>query len=262
MKDKKVLVTGGGVGIGLAISLALADEGADVAIANRNLYPEAEKEIRGRGGKVVSIKADVSKEEDVNRMVKEAIDGLSGLDCYVNNVAAHWDQPMLKVTSEAWYNTVATNLSSCVFACRETCKHFAKQGSGSILIIASTATYTLFPGEFAYRCTKTALVPYMENLAAEMAPFGVRVNMITPGHFITRMTGGLDSESELYKQVMEAIPMHHPGDAYKDIGPQAVLLLSDKLAGYTTAANVLIDGGIRLRVCPWRSDEETRQMNL
>lgn len=261
LKGKKALISGGGIGIGFAIAKQLADEGVHVAIANRGDYPESMIELKSRGVSVVGIRADVSKEEEVVRMVREAIQRLDGLDMYVNNVAGHWDEPVMKVTSNGWNNTVATNLSACVFGCREAGRHFIKQRSGSILIIGSTATFTLYPGEISYRVTKTALVPYMEGLSAELAPFNIRVNMITPGLFITRMTEGLDFRGETLRKVLDAIPLHRPGDAYKELGPAAALLLSDKLSGYTTGANLVIDGGIKMRVLPWRTEEEMLSMN-
>lgn len=261
LAGKKALVTGGGVGIGLAIAKTLADEGVDVAVANRSEYPEALAEISSRGVQAFGIQADVSQEADVVRMIREAHDELGGLDIYVNNVAAHSDEPALKVTSQAWENTVATNLSACVYGCREAGKHFVGQASGNILIVGSTATYTLYPGEISYRVTKTALIPYMEGLAAEMAPHGVRVNMITPGLFMTRMTAGLDFEGETLQKVLAEIPLRRAGDAYAELAPAAVLLVSDKLSSYTTGSNLLVDGGIKLRVLPWRSDGELRAMN-
>ena len=130
-----------------------------------------------------------------------------------------------------------------------------------ILIIGSTATHNLYPGEFAYRVTKCALNPYTECLAAEMAPFGIRVNTIIPGLFLTRMTAGLDFEGEMLKKVLAEIPLRKPGDAFRDLGPAAILLLSDKLSGYTTGASLVIDGGISLRVLPWRTEKELREMN-
>ena len=262
LAGKKALITGGGVGIGLAIALHLADEGVHVAIANRSEYPEAIDDLTSRGVQAVGIQANVSEEAEIVRMVEEAYAALGGLDLYVNNVAAHWDQAALKVDAESWQNSLATNLSACAYGCREVGRYFIDQQSGSIVIIGSTATNTLYPGEIAYRVTKTALVPYMEGLAAEMAPHGVRVNMVTPGLFMTRMTQGLDFEEESLKQkVLGEIPLRRPGDAYRELAPAAVLLLSDQLSGYTTGANFLVDGGISLRVLPWRSDEELRAMN-
>jgi NAD(P)-dependent dehydrogenase (short-subunit alcohol dehydrogenase family) len=89
LHGKKALVTSGGVGIGLAIAKRLADEGVDVAIANRSSYPDALVELGERGVRVAGIQADVSKEADIVRMVEEARSELGGLDLYVNNVAAH-----------------------------------------------------------------------------------------------------------------------------------------------------------------------------
>ena len=262
LRGKRALVTGGGVGIGLAIAERLADEGVDVAIANRSTYPEALDSLQQRGVRAVGIQADVSREADVVRMVDEAIGELGGLDLYVNNVASHADEPALKVTADGWHDMVATNLSACVFGCREAGKHFVAQESGSILIVGSTAAFTLYPGEISYRVTKSALIPYMEGLAAELAPHKVRVNMLTPGLFITRMTESLDFQGEGMQQVLADIPMHRPGDAYEELAPTALLLLSDQLSCYTTGANFLVDGGIKLRVCAWRTEEELRDMNL
>jgi NAD(P)-dependent dehydrogenase (short-subunit alcohol dehydrogenase family) len=261
LRGKKALVTGGGIGIGLAIAAALADEGVDVAIANRNDYPEAVAALRSRGVKCVGIRADVSREEDVVRMVAEAASALGGLDLYVNNAAAHWDEPILKATVPAWSNAVATNLTACVLGCREAGKRFAAQGRGAILIVGSTAAFTTFPGEFSYRVTKSALIPYMECLAAELAPFRIRVNMLTPGTFITRMTRAMGFEGPIYDKIMAETPLKRVGNAADDLGPSAVLLLSDTLSGYTTGANLVIDGGISLRVLPWRTQDEIVAMN-
>lgn len=261
LRGKKALVTGGGTGIGLAIASSLADEGVDVAIANRNDYPEAVAAIERRGVRGIGIRADVSREDDVVRMVAEAAEGLGGLDLFVNNVAAHWDEPILKATSSAWENTVATNLTACVLACREAGKRFAAQGRGAILIVGSTAAFTIYPGEFAYRVTKSALIPYLQCLAAELAPFGIRVNMLTPGTFITRMTRAMGFEGPVYDKVMAETPLARVGNAEADLGPSAVLLLSDTLSGYTTGANLVVDGGVSLRVLPWRTREEIVAMN-
>jgi len=262
LQGKRALVTGGGVGIGLAIAQRLADEGVHIAIANRNDYPAAVRDMESRGVQAVSIQADVSREEDIERMVAEATDQLGGLDLYVNNVAAHWDAPLTKVDSDGWQKTVATNLTSCMFGVREVARRMIAQQSGTILIIGSTARFTLYPGEISYRVTKSALVETMEAMAAELAPHQIRVNMLTPGLFITRMTEALDFQGEAMSQVMADIPLHRPGDAFHELAPTAVLLLSDQLSGYTTGSNFLVDGGVKLRVCNWRSPDELREMNL
>lgn len=261
LRGRKALVTGGGTGIGFAIAAALADEGVDVAIANRNDYPEAVAAIASRGVRGVGIRADVSREDDVVRMVAEAATGLGGLDLFVNNVAAHWDEPILKATSPAWERTVATNLTACVLACREAGRRFVAQGRGAILIVGSTAAFTIFPGEFAYRVSKSALIPYMQCLAAELAPFKIRVNMLTPGTFLTRMTRAMGFEGPIHDRIVAETPLARVGEPVADLGPSAVFLLSDRLSGYTTGANLVVDGGVSLRVLPWRTREEIVAMN-
>ncbi len=264
LKGKKALITGGGSGIGRAIALALAKEGVHIAIASRNPEPNVVKEIESLGVKALRIIADVSKESDVVKMVKEAIKGLGSLDLYINNSAAHWDEPVTKVTSESWFNSINTNLSACVWACREVAKCFIAQGRGSILIIGSTCMYTPLYKETSYRVSKTGLKTYMEILAIELVPFGIRVNMLTPGYFHTgasaHLRAGKEGE-EREKRILATIPLKRPGDVDKDIGPPAVFLLSDELSGYTTGAELVVDGGTKLRPLPFYSDEEIRQMN-
>ena len=258
LKGKKALVTGGGTGIGRAIALALAGEGADVAIASRNPSPEVTQEVESRGVRGLRLVADVSKEDQVVKMVKDTIDGLGGLDLYINNSAAHWDEPVTQVTAEGWVNSIHTNLSACVWACREISRHFIAQGHGSVLIIGSCATWNPLYRETGYRVSKTGLVAYMGVLAVEMAPFGIRVNMLTPGFFPTAVSAHLGADK--MKQVLDGIPLHRPGKV-EELAWPAMLLLSDKLSGFTTGAEWVVDGGQTLRPLSFYTDEEIVRMN-
>lgn len=262
LKGKKALITGGGSGIGRAIALELAREGVDVAIASRNPDPKAIAEIKSFGVKALSLSIDVSQEEQVVKMVKKTIEGLGGLDLYINNSAAHWDEPVTKVTTSGWLNSIHTNLSACIWACREVSRYFISKGKGSILIVGSTCMYTPLYKETSYRVSKTGLKAYMQVLAVELAPFQIRVNMLTPGYFPTRVSAHLGKDKEKEKTVLDTIPLRRSGSLENDIGPAAVFLLSDKLSRYTTGADLLVDGGLSLRPLPYYSDEEIRRMNL
>lgn len=259
LTGKKALITGGGSGIGRGIALELAKEGVDVAVASRNPNPETIKEIESLGVKVLRICANVSKEDHVIRMVKEAIDGLGGLDFYINNSAAHWDEPVTKITSEGWLNSINTNLSACVWACREVSRHFIKQGGGSILIVGSTASHAVMPTETGYRVSKGGLKLYMELLGVELAPFGIRANMITPGYLPTKVSAQIIGDNE--EEVLANIPLRRPGKP-EDWGHAAVFLLSDKLSSYTTSTELLIDGGFHVSPQRMFSFEDIRQANL
>src|SRR5215213_5760338 len=101
-------------------------------------------------------------------MGQQAIAALGHLDCYVNNAAWAWHQPITQIDTETWHRTLDTNLSSCMWACRDVCKHMIAQGSGSIVIISSTSRFTPSYREAAYRISKEGLHIFMQNLAVEM----------------------------------------------------------------------------------------------
>ena len=262
LKGKKALITGGGSGIGRAIALALAGEGVDIVVASRNPDPKTMSEIESLGVQALRLCVDVSKEDEVVKMVRQTIQSLGGLDLYVNNSAAHWDEPVTKVTTEGWLSSIHTNLSACVWACREASKHFISREYGNILIVGSACMHTPLYKETSYRTSKTGLKAYMEILAIELAPFKIRINMLTPGFFSTRASEHLVTNKEKMKVVLDTILLRRAGDLEKDIGPAAVFLLSDKLSAYTTGSELVVDGGLSLRPLPYYSDEEIRKMNL
>jgi NAD(P)-dependent dehydrogenase (short-subunit alcohol dehydrogenase family) len=261
LRGKSALITGGNSGIGRAIALALASEGVDVAVASNQPELDAETlpDLRKFGVNVVGLHADVSIESDVIRMVREAIDAFGKIDLYINNAARAWHQPIAAITTEAWCSTINTNLTACVWACREVCKHMIARQQGSILIVGSTAQYTQAYREAAYHISKTGLRVFKNTLALEMAPHGIRVNLLVPGHFPTRLTAGLaEDKVEIMRQ---QIPLRRLGQT-EEIGSSAVLLLSDRLSPYTTGAELTVDGGLSLRPLPLWTDEEIRNMNL
>lgn len=259
LKGKTALVTGGSSGIGKGIALALAEEGVNLAIASRNPDLEALEEIRSKGVEVVRIAVDVSKEEEVIRMVNEAISALGDLDFYINNAAWTWHQPITKMDSEAWYKTLNTNLSSAMWATREVSKYMIPRKRGDIIIIGSTSRFFPAYQETSYRISKMGLRMLMQNLAIELAPHGIRVNMVTPGHYKTRMTGGIPEEIE--DKLKQVIPIHRFGDPM-EVGYAVAFLLSDKLSGYTVGGDLVIDGGLTLHPLTFITQDEIHDMNL
>jgi 2-deoxy-D-gluconate 3-dehydrogenase len=258
LQGKRALITGGASGIGRGIALSLAAEGVDIAIASRNPSEETIREIEDYGVQALRVIADVAQEGQVVRAVQETIDGLGGLDLYINNVAAHWDEPVTKVTSDGWLNSINTNLSACIYACRDVSRHFIAQGSGSILIVGSTAAHSPMPSETGYRVSKAGLKPYMELLAVELAPYNIRANMITPGYLPTKVSADIIGDRE--GEILDHIPLHRAGKP-EDWGNAAAFLLSDQLSAYTTGSELLIDGGFHMRPPTLFSRDEIREMN-
>ncbi len=258
LKGKTALVTGGASGIGRGIALTLAEEGVNLAIASRNPDSAVIAEIEAMGVRCVRIAADVSQESEVVRMVDEAITSLGHLDYYVNNAAWTWHQPITRLDAASWHKTIDTNLSAAVFACREVCHHMVARRSGSVVIIGSTARFFPSYRETAYRISKMGLRMLMQNLAIEMAPYGIRVNMVTPGHYQTRMTGEVTPEVE--RILLNTIPAHRFGEV-QEIGNAVAFLLSQRLSPYTYGADIVIDGGLTLHPLDLYSREDIDGFN-
>lgn len=264
LRGQTALITGGGRGIGRGIALSLAAEGVDVAIAGRNPESATEAELRASGGRVVSIAVDVSRKREVVRMVETAIGELGHLDLFVNNAGGHWHEPVTRLTEQNVNHTLDTNLKACMWACREVARHMVERRRGSILIVASTIQFNPAYGESAYRISKVGLRAFAETLALELGPLGIRVNSLSPGLFPTRLGANLEravADSELGPSLLRSIPLRRLGEPV-ECGPAAAMLLSDRVAGYITGADLVVDGGFHLRPLVLMTEDEILSMNL
>jgi 3-oxoacyl-[acyl-carrier protein] reductase len=251
LRGRRALLTGGASGLGKEIAVALAREGVAVVIADRQDAAETLRAIEATGGTAMQLAVDVATEDAVRDMVADAAARLGGLDLYVNAAAITRHEPALELSSLAWRETLDTNLAAAVFACREVGRLMAAEGSGSMLLLGSTVAHHPAHGEGAYRAAKVALRSYMETLAIELAPVGVRVNMLTPGAFRTPLTDRLPAKD--LAVVERVVPLGRRGEPY-ELCATALLLLSDALSPYTTGADVTVDGGLHLHPLPLGHD--------
>lgn len=259
LRGRRAIVTGGQRGIGFAIARALAAEGVKIAILDVEPDPSSEEELKALGGGLISVTGDVSRESDAVRMIRESMERLEGVDIFVNNAAIANHEAVTRITSEAFYRTIDTNLVACVWAGREVAKAMIAQRSGSILIVGSTVRVCPAYRESAYRISKMGLKMYMETLAIELAPHNVRVNMITPGHYVTRLTQGLSAKHE--QLLKSQVPLRRFGKP-EELGPVAVLLSSPRLGSYITGTDFVVDGGLSLRPLPTLDEDELQGLNL
>ena len=264
LSGKTALVTGGGRGIGRAIAMALAREGVHVAVAGRQPEPETIGDLRGLGVRAMGIVADVSSETAVEHMVATAIDGLGGLDLYVNNAGSHWHEPVTRLTRENVQRTMETNLFAAMWASRTIARHMVERGSGSILLVASTIAFNPAYGETAYRVSKVGLRAFAETLALELGPHAIRVNVLSPGLIRTRLAAGLDealAHPDVGPPLMRDLPLRRIGEP-DDCGNAAAFLLSDRVASYITGADIVVDGGFHLRPLRLVPEERVLTMNV
>jgi glucose 1-dehydrogenase len=266
LQGKNVLVTGGSSGIGQAIAVRFAEYGANVAI-NYLRRPEeaAETEeqvytcvakVQREGVQDVLVQGDVSKEDDVVRMVHEAGEGLGGIDVLVNNAGIQISRPSEELSSEDFDKVLAVNLRGAFMCAREAIRHFlAEKKSGSVINVSSVHQLIPKPSYLGYSTSKGGMQNMTRTLALEYAGRGIRVNGIGPGATVTPINRAWIDDPEKRQQVEEHIPMRRAGDADEMAGVTAFLASDD--AAYITGQTIFVDGGLTLYpsfLTPWSSE--------
>lgn len=251
--NQVAIVTGASSGIGMDVARALAQSGAAVAI-NYNSQPEpAEKlaaEIEAGGGRAFAIQANVSREDDVERLFAETVSRWGGVDIVVANSGLQKDAPTAEMTLEDWNTVMGVNLTGQFLCARAAIRQFERQGDrglsrarGKILHMSSVHDVIPWAGHVNYAATKGGVSMLMKTLAQEMAPKRIRVNAISPGAIATAINREA-TEGEAGKKLLELIPYKRIGEA-RDIANAAVFLCSD-MADYITGATLYVDGGMTL----------------
>jgi NAD(P)-dependent dehydrogenase (short-subunit alcohol dehydrogenase family) len=189
LKDKVAIVTGGGKGIGKAIAIAFAQEGAIVMITGRTLsiLEETCNEIKGKGGNIAFVQADVSNEEQVRRLVSETVRQFGKIDILVNNSGiAGPTARVVDMDLNQWNETLAIDLTGSMLCAREVLKYMIPQRTGTIINIVSEAGRGAdgragYPLRSAYCCSKMGQIGLTETLAVEVGEYNIRVNAVSPG---------------------------------------------------------------------------------
>jgi glucose 1-dehydrogenase len=246
LEGKSIVVTGGNSGIGEAIVLAAGAEGANVVIdyvADPAEATEVAQKVEAAGGKAVAVDADVSKVEDLQKLVQAAVDSFGRLDAFVNNAGIETRTSILD-TSEADYDKVmAVNMKSAFFGTQVAAKQFIAQGGGGLVVnISSVHEDWPMPGNVAYCVSKGGMRMLTRTAGVELGPHGVRVVNVGPGAVATPINQSTMSDPAKLHALDSAIPVGRMAQP-SEIGDVVVFLLSGK-AGYLTSTTVFVDGGI------------------
>ena len=244
--SKTVLVTGGGSGIGKAAALAYAKEGAAVALTYITSAEEAASVVRGiqtAGGRALAIQADLTRENEVEKVFEQAEGELGALDAvFANAGGIIGRRPTVEMTLDFWREVIDVNLTSTFLTARAAFQRMAPRRRGAIVTMASLAAFNgAGPGAADYAAAKGAIVAYTRALAKEGGPLGIRVNGVAPGLIATRFHERFNTPQGR-QAVVEATPLGCEG-APDDVA-QSVLFLSSARSAFVTGEIVQINGGV------------------
>ena len=246
LKGKSIVVTGGNSGIGKAIVLAAAAEGANVIVDYR-MHPDYAAEViaaAGRAGsRAVGVEADVSRTEDLHRIIRAAVENFGRLDVLVSNAGVETRTSLLETGEADFDKVLAVNLKSAFFGAQFAAQQFVEQGSGGLVVtISSTHEDWPMPGNIAYCVSKGGAKMLTRTAGVELGSLGIRFVNVAPGAVSTPINAVTEMDPELLKQLNGAIPLGRIAQA-AEIAEVVVFLASDR-AGYVNATTITVDGGL------------------
>ncbi|MCX6732480.1 MAG: SDR family NAD(P)-dependent oxidoreductase [Candidatus Roizmanbacteria bacterium] len=255
LTGKTVIVTGGTAGIGFGITSRLAEAGANVVVANRNVdeATKAIEELTQKGFKVKAVKADVSQESEVKNLMEETVKLFGSLDILVNNAGVFPFTLLADLTSEQFDKVIGINLRGVFLTMKYASEVMIKHGHGGkiINITSIDATHPSMAGLAAYDASKHGVWGFTKNAALELAKHNIWVNAVAPGGIMTQGVAAMQSGGKVTSIERNPEPpkmevaMGRMG-VPDDIGKVALFLASD-MSSYMTGSQIIVDGGYLLK---------------
>ena len=248
VEDKVAVVTGAASGIGRATAIALAGEGARVGIGDIDdpAGTRVAAGIREEGGEAFFRRTDVRSSEEVQGLIREAVDRYGRLDIMVNNAGVAIEGAAGEMTEDDWKEVIDVNLTGVWRGMRFAIPEMLKTGGGSIVNTSSVQSRVGFPGWSGYAASKGGINALTQQAAVEYAPRGIRVNAIIPGTIMTEMNERIMRESDDPDGVMDAWVSLHPlarVGTPEEVAAAVVFLASDE-SSFVTGELLRVDGGM------------------
>jgi 3-oxoacyl-[acyl-carrier protein] reductase len=246
LKDKTALITGGARGIGAASAFLFAEEGARVGIVD--LREDGLKSVTGKarakGFEIETFVGDITKKEEVDRIVNAFVQKMGRIDILVNNAGVVIPRPFFEKTAEDWEKTLSVNLIGMFLCCQAAARYMLEQKYGKIVNISSIRGigHCGREGVMDYSASKTAVIGLTKTMAKELAPY-INVNSVAPGHTKTEMTAPLPDE--IKQNMIEGSYLKRMAEP-EDIA-KAILFMASGDADFITGQVLLVDGGFSLK---------------
>lgn len=243
LKGKTALVTGASRGIGRAIALYLAELGAQVAVnysSSEQRALEVVEAIKGKGGRAIAIKADVSNPQEVEAMFERVLEEFGDLDILVNNAGITRDGLLIRMKQEDWDAVLDINLKGVYNCSKAAAKIMVRRRKGKIINISSVVGVAGNAGQANYAAAKAGVIGFSKAIARELAPRNIQVNVVAPGFIETDMTTALPET--IRQEMLKQIPLGRYGDPM-DVAYVVGFLASDK-SQYITGQVIHVDGGM------------------
>jgi len=248
LSGKIAIVTGAGRGIGRAIADKMAEAGATVIGAQRNVEQGEAlaadlQRLYGRGESVV---CDISDEKQVKALISGVVDRYGRLDILINNAGRNWVKSTMETTMKDWDEMIGVDLRGTFACCRYALEPMLDQGAGHIINIATVHSYACIPGSAPYDAAKWGVVGLTKSLAIEFAAQGIHINAISPGLINTQMWQDVQAAAPdleaCHRYWNSQIPSQRPGEP-EEIA-YACVFLCTPMADYFIGSNIFIDGGM------------------
>jgi NAD(P)-dependent dehydrogenase (short-subunit alcohol dehydrogenase family) len=247
LEGKVALVTGGSKGLGKAVARGLAQAGADVVISSRHeeeLRPALDEVLRGTGRRGRYLVADMARRDQVTRLAEEALRAMGRIDILINNAGTNVPQPIDAVIDEVWDNVVEINLRSVMALTRALAPGMKERRWGRVIHISSVMAFVSKEKRNVYSATKAALLGLARASALDLGPYGITVNCVAPGPFLTDLPGSLLSDQEK-RAFADHTALGRWGEPDELVGP--VLMLASEAGRYVTGTTLVVDGGYLTR---------------
>jgi NAD(P)-dependent dehydrogenase (short-subunit alcohol dehydrogenase family) len=251
LTGRVAIVTGAGAGIGAGIAAMLAEAGAAVTVADIDGESAAStaKVIEKRGGRAITVTADVSDAREIDAMVRQTVTDLGGVDILVNNAGIATTELVEDLDEEKWRGVLDVNLTGPFLCCKAVLPHMRRKGWGRIVNVASVAAKRIsFTGAASYTASKAGLLGFTRHLAYEVAPHGINVNAICPGPTMTPMYER-NADEETRRERIAMVPKGR-WLTPEDHGRVTVFLCSEAADALCGLA-IDVDGGSLLGWMPW-----------